>query len=101
MLAYDGKLNEFEFPNLDDADLEKFLLTEKLTHSNSKKKVQLDLRKQYKQEYSTWVIVKYLMTLQGPKIYDLLTPEYELDYEWYYAELNKYLKDLESLPIVI
>lgn len=91
---------EVIMPNLDEDDLEEFLLTEKLTHSNSKKKVQLILRQQYLVDYSTWVIVKYLMTVTGAKVYDLQTPEYELDYDWYQAELDKYYKDLAKLPVI-
>lgn len=57
------------------------------------------LTTQYGAPIITWVSVKYVMTTRGPVLLSQIKPEDTLDYNYYMAELAKYVHDLQALKV--
>lgn len=92
-----------KIPELDQIPLEKLVLTEKLGDISmlTPDSIKYKLALQYGAPISTWVSVKYVMTTNGPLLLSGLNTETlkTIDYNYYMSELEKYLKDLQSLKV--
>ena len=92
-----------KIPDLDQLPLEKLILTEKLGDISNLTvdSVKYKLALQYGAPITTWVSVKYLMTMRGPVLLSSLTDEDKenINHEYYMTELEKYLRDLQSLKV--
>ncbi len=100
-LVYSNKLNLFSVPKMQDLPIEKFSMIEKIgdTTSLQPDSIKYKLLLQYGTDITTWVSVKYVMTTLGPVLLSKLKSDDIIDYGYYVTELNKYIKDLQSLKI--
>lgn len=111
-LVYTGDIKGFFIPDLKTEPLEQFILTDKLstqTTASKPDKINQDtmtpaaikkaLILQYGAPITTWASVKYIITTRGPVLVSALKPDDTIDYDYYMAELNKYIRDLQTLKV--
>jgi DNA polymerase elongation subunit (family B) len=100
-LVYSNELKNFVVPDIKTLTVDKFILTEKLGDITSAKTdtIKYKLAAQHGTTITTWISVKYIMTLRGPVLLSKIEDNDQLNYEYYIEELDKYLKVLQSLKI--
>lgn len=110
-LIYLNELNKFLLPDMRTLPLSKFILSEKISNNikipenvatldtYNSTSIKYNLLLQHGLEITTWVSVKYIMSMRGPLLLSLVSNEDEIDYNYYTLELNKYIKDLQNLKV--
>jgi hypothetical protein len=98
-LVHTNTLDKFEYPNMESLPLDKFVMVEKIEHIQQydPSSLKFELSRQYGGDVLTWVRVKYVMTMRGPRILSLLTSEDQIDYNYYIMNINQNLTELQSL----
>ncbi|CAH6420457.1 DNA polymerase family B [uncultured virus] len=99
--VYGNTMTQFSVPKLEEQPPEKFILTQKIGDiiTLAPDSLKYKLASQYGSPISTWVTVKYIMMVRGPVLLSQIQPTDVIDYNYYTAELGKYLKDLQSLKV--
>lgn len=100
-LVYSDNLKDFALPDMREVPINKFYMTDRLGDISTMvpNSVKYQLAVQYGSPIVTWVSVTYVMTKQGPVLLSKLKDDNVIDYEYYTAELYKYIKDLQALKI--
>lgn len=100
-LAYSNEFNKFKIPDLKTLPIDKFILSENIGNISELEPgtIKHILSIQYGSNINSWISVKYVMTNNGPILLSLLTPDIDINYSYYNNELNKYIKDLQSLKL--
>lgn len=98
---YSDDLSKFTIPVLEDMSIENYILTEKIGDIGNlpPSSIKYLLASQYGDIINSWISVKYVLTLDGPKLLSNLSTDDILDYNYYHSELFKYINDLQNLQI--
>jgi DNA polymerase elongation subunit (family B) len=100
-LAYSNNIKDFKVPDLKGIPRQQFILSERIGDISQLdvESVKYKLLSQHGAEIDTWMVVKYVMTNQGPVLLSKLTGQFDLDYNYYRKEIAKYVSDLETLKV--
>ena len=100
LAIYSDKI--YKIPDIKIYPREKFILIVKISNSDigTTNELKARLMEQYNEIITTWVTLRYIITIRGPVIVTQLLPDDRIDFHYYMKEIEKYIKELKTLKIV-